>query len=193
MSLIERLQRFVVKNIQNQPHMISEHEDLAAMKSQVLEEELKLRHRWVLWYHRFDDPSWDIKSYRQVFAFGTVTDFWRMQNSLPTVFVGMFFVMKEGILPMYEDDRNLNGGIWSFRVHRRRLQETWNDILLSLIGSTIYPDAEVVNGVSINPNTSVVKVWLQHCPEDSSRCKITDSIPNLLPGKAIFLRTKNGT
>ncbi|CAK0767792.1 hypothetical protein CVIRNUC_003496 [Coccomyxa viridis] len=105
----------------------------------------------------------------------------------------MFFVMKEGILPMYEDDRNLNGGIWSFRVHRRRLQETWNDILLSLIGSTIYPDAEVVNGVSINPNTSVVKVWLQHCPEDSSRCEITDSIPNLLPGKAIFLRTKNGT
>lgn len=173
--------------------MIPKHDDVAPMKSQVLDEELKLQHRWVLWYHRFDDPSWDIKSYRQVFAFGTVTDFWRMQNSLPTVFVGMFFIMKEGILPMYEDEKNLNGGIWSFRVHRRRLQETWNDLLLSLIGSTVYPDADVINGVSINPNTSVVKVWLRECPVDSSRCEITDGIPNLLPGKAIFLRTKNGT
>ena len=155
-------------------------------------ESLPLKYRWCFWYHMLENDSWDVKSYRMVYSFATVRDFWRMQNNLPPVFAGMYFVMKDGIMPVYEDAQNLNGALYSFRIMKKKLQEVWNELLMSLIGNTLYPDPEAVNGVSINPKSCVIKVWLSHCPKEPLRCDITKSIPNLIPEKALYLLPRDG-
>lgn len=153
-----------------------------------------LSETWCMWFHMFEDNNWDIKSYRLVYSFDNVSDFWRMYNNMPSVFSGMYFVMKKGIMPTYEDPKNLEGSLYSFRIlNKKKLQEVWNDLLLSLIGNTLYPWPELINGVSINPKNCVIKVWLSAVPPQSAVCRITNQISYLYPEKALFLRTKNGT
>ena len=154
---------------------------------------MPLKYTWVLWFHRFEDGQWDVRSYRQIFEFDNVIDFWRMQNNMPSVFSGMFFLMKKGILPLYEDPQNIEGGIWSFRVQKRNIAEVWNDVLVHLIAGTLYPDLDVINGVSVNPRSAVLKMWTTSYSESVKVCPVTDRIRHLLPDKALFLRTKNGT
>ncbi len=139
-----------------------------------------------------DNDNWDVKSYRMVYSFDNVKDFWRMQNNMPPVFSGMFFVMKKGIMPVYEDKHNLNGALYSFRIVKKKIQEVWNELLLALIGNTLYPDDSIVNGISMNPKSCVIKVWLSKCPDSPERCMITNRIPYLLPEKALHLKPRDG-
>ena len=151
-----------------------------------------LKSTWCFWFHMIDNDSWDVKSYRMVYSFDNIRDFWRMQNNMPPVFSGMFFVMKKGIMPVYEDKHNLNGALYSFRIVKKELQKVWNELLLALIGDTLYPDYSIVNGVSINPKSCVIKVWLLKPPERPERCKITNRIPYLMPDKALYLKPRDG-
>ena len=156
-------------------------------------DKLPLKYTWVLWFHRFEDGKWDVKSYRQIFDFDNVTDFWRMQNNMPSVFSGMFFLMKKGILPLYEDPQNIEGGIWSFRVQKRNIAEVWNDVLIHLVAGVLHPDLDDINGVSVNPRSAVLKLWTMTHDESVKDCPVTTKIRHLLPEKALFLKTKNGT
>lgn len=155
-------------------------------------DDLKLKYRWCLWFHKIDNDCWDIKSYRMVYAFDNVRDFWRMNNNLPSVFSGMFFVMKEGIMPVYEDPKNIEGALYSFRIIKKKIQEVWNELLLALIGNTLYPEHEQINGVSVNPKNCVIKLWLSEEANSAQTCRVTTQIPFLIPSKALFLRQKDG-
>lgn len=146
-----------------------------------------LSHAWSMWYHKLDDDHWNISSYRKVFTFNTVQDYWRMANNMPSVFSGMYFVMRENILPIYEDDSNLAGGVWSFRLVKRKLQDSWNMTLLHLIGNSLTNDMLQINGVSINPKNSVLKLWLRCPPDDPQHCNITTTIPFVVPNKALYM------
>ena len=152
---------------------------------------LPLKEKWSMWFHRLDDNDWSIRSYRLVYTFSTVQDFWRMANSLPPVYSGLFFLMKEGVQPMWEHESNKNGAIWSFRVAaKKKLHEVWNDLLVRLVGNTLVPDDELVNGVSINPKNFVIKVWLREHPGDGATCDVSDKIPHLQPERALLLRAR---
>ena len=154
---------------------------------------LPLSSAWAIWYHKCDDDRWDIGSYRKVFTFDTVQDFWKMANAMPPVSAGgLYFVMRAGVLPIYEDEQNEPGGMWSFRLNKRKLQESWTLTLLHLVGNTLATDMRPVNGVSINPNTAVMKIWVGRAPEDTERPDITASIPNVQPTKAKYTPHRRG-
>lgn len=148
-------------------------------------DDVSLSNEWCIWFHRVDDPSWDIQSYRKIFSFRTVCECWQMLNHLPSISAGMFFVMKAGILPIYEDKENMHGSMYSFRIAKRKFHEAWQDVICAAIGNTLYPDSDSVTGVSCNPKNNVIKLWLKTCP-DKEPCKVTTSISNLMPDKALF-------
>lgn len=153
---------------------------------------LLLKYRWCLWFHMLDNNSWDVKSYRMIYSFDNVSDFWKMCNNLPSVFTGMFFLMKDGIMPVYEDKYNYDGALYSFRIIKKNLQDVWNDLMMASVGNTVYPDYTSVNGISVNPKSCVIKVWLRNCPSDPTKCAVTNKIDHLLPVKALYLRPKDG-
>lgn len=74
----------------------------------------------------------------------------------------MFF--KDGIKPMWEDPKNIDGGRWLLTIDKIRskshLNELWQSTLLSLIGSQYDKESSLVNGAVINRRFKVNKLSL---------------------------------
>ena len=72
--------------------------------------------------------------------------------------------MREGIMPMWEDPNNLNGGYWSFKVSNKYSNTIWKKITAGLVGNSLTIDnknMKYITGISISPKTSncVMKIW----------------------------------
>ena len=77
--------------------------------------------------------------------------------------MGIFFLMRDGVFPKWEDSRNINGGCWSIRVSRSEICNTWNELTMAMIGEYLYNKEErndEINGLSISPkkNFCVIKI-----------------------------------
>ena len=110
-------------------------------------------------------------------------------NNIPNIYIGLSFIMKENIFPVYEDPENINGGAWSFRILRKDLTQVWNDIVLSLLGNTLFDDMDNINGISLNPKNCVIKIWTKNIPEDVNKCDIVN-INNVDKTKVLFMISK---
>ena len=105
-------------------------------------------------------------SYKKLHIFNTVESFWGLYNYLPSVTNGMFFLMREkkngrAIFPLWEDPTNINGGGWSFKVHKNFADNAWLELSTYLIGETICPEPKDIIGISISPKKYYVtiRVW----------------------------------
>ncbi len=108
----------------------------------------------------------------QVVTFGTVEDFWAVYNHIELASrLGAgsdYSVFKKGIKPMWEDDKNKNGGRWLLNLDKKMrmttLDSAWMEILLCLIGESFGDDDcnGIVNGavVSIRNKGDKIGVWL---------------------------------
>lgn len=120
---------------------------------------------FTLWYHSLENKKWDINSYIKLVVIKSLRDFWEVYNSISTFNNGMFFLMKENIAPIWEDKHNINGGVWSFRLSRKVLDKTWNELSIALIGNTLLENNDKnssnINGISVVPKkyNCVLKIW----------------------------------
>ena len=65
------------------------------------EDETLLHRSWTFWFHKIDNITWEMDSYRQVYTFNNILDFWKLFNNINSFHLGMSFIMREGILPIY--------------------------------------------------------------------------------------------
>ena len=120
--------------------------------------------KWTLWFHKMTDTNWEKKTYRKVYTFDNINDFWKMYNNLPNITSFLLFLMKDGVYPIYEDPIHINGGCWSYRVFRKDLQNAWLELCISSIGE-IFQNKDDITGISVNPKNCVLKVWSKTLPE----------------------------
>jgi len=151
-----------------------------------------LNTRWVVWYHNPSDQSWTSDSYKDILEIHTIEDFLVLKNSwkscLPEVSEGMYFMMRKtnedkSILPMWEDEHNKNGGVWSFKINKEDAENVWFKLCTFTIGENICNDinnSSYINGISISPkkNFCIVKIW-------NSDNKMNET--NILSNKMTFL------
>ena len=76
----------------------------------------------------------------------------------------MFFLMKDGINPIFEDKQNINGGYWSLRITKKEATDIWNKILYYMCVDSITTDdkyEDKINGLSVSPkiNNCIFKIW----------------------------------
>jgi hypothetical protein len=77
----------------------------------------------------------------------------------------MLFVMKKGILPLWEDPQNRTGGAFSFKVLNKNVNLVWRHLFYVLCGETLTTDKKynhLINGISISPkkNFCIIKIWM---------------------------------
>ena len=151
-----------------------------------------LNTHWVVWYHNPSDQSWTSDSYKDILELQSIEDFLVLKNSwntcLPEVSEGMYFVMRKTldgipIFPMWEDEHNKKGGVWSFKINKEDAVNIWFKLCAHVIGENIcenIDDCKYINGVSISPkkNFCIVKIW-------SSTNDISDT--STLASSMIFL------
>ena len=126
-----------------------------------------LSDKWVLWAHLPHDTDWTLKSYINIVEFETVEEVIAVINTIPQTMIKncMLFVMKEGINPTWEDERNSKGGCFSFKIMNKQVCSVWIDLLKVVAGNTISTDQDFVNnvnGITISPKKSfcIMKIWM---------------------------------
>ena len=132
-----------------------------------------LKYKWNIWYHHEKD-NWEISGYKKIYQISTIENFWKFYNNwdkLGGVSNKHFFLMKDGINPIWEDKQNINGGCWSFKISENQSEELWEDLSIYLVCNVICPtiSSEIV-GLSIclkKNNSSVIKIWNQNSKNNS--------------------------
>lgn len=128
-----------------------------------------LNDTWTLWFHDPTNESWDKDSYIQLATVSTVEDVAGMCEGFKELWNrGMFFLMREHIMPVWEDPHNAGGGCFSFKSMKPDVSKMWFDLVARATGETLIvrdkrPDHwEKVCGVSISPKRSycIMRIWV---------------------------------
>jgi hypothetical protein len=124
----------------------------------------QLKNKWSLWFHKVNDSNWTLESYSKVFDIVTYYDVLFILKELDNITSGMFFLMKDGIIPIFEDDKNVNGGYWSIRITKKDSFDYWKKIIYYMCLDLLTTDEKnevYINGVSVSPkiNNCIFKIW----------------------------------
>jgi hypothetical protein len=164
---------------------------MAAEQPQIIEFR-KLRYKWNLWAHLPQDPDWTVKSYKRIYQFKNAEEAIAITESLPEGLVKncMLFIMRDGVAPMWEDQKNRNGGCFSYKVSNKNVYEVWRDLTYTLVGESISSNVVFVNnvtGITISPkkNFCIVKIWMTNC-EHQNPSVVTGDVKNLIPQGCLF-------
>jgi len=156
-------------------------EEMSQSEEETLTEFHNLANRWTLWTHMPHNTDWSIDSYKRLYTFTTVEETIAITETLPDVLVKncMLFLMKEGVMPIWEDPKNRNGGCFSYKVSNKNVCEVWRDLSYVLTGETISKNVSFVSnvtGITISPkkNFCIIKVWMTSCANQNAGIVATD-------------------
>jgi len=125
---------------------------------------------WILWAHLPHDTDWSIKSYTKIYEFNTLEQAVTITEMLPPKLIinCMLFLMRKGINPIWEDERNRNGGCFSYKIINKDVPGAWKQMSYLLVGETMSDNVKIlphINGITISPkkNFCIMKVWVANC------------------------------
>ena len=151
-----------------------------------------LNDTWVLWFHNPVDCNWGIDSYKKITEISTVEDFWKLNEVINEdhVINSMLFFMRDGINPMWEDNRNITGGCWSFKIPKKDVYNCWTELSITLLGesvSTKVENSSIINGISISPKKGfcIIKIWNSDSKKSSINL-LSKNIPHLFLNTSIY-------
>lgn len=126
-----------------------------------------LPNTYTLWFHSSTDQDWTINSYNEIFSFNTIDEFWTLTNAITSrpkmLLNAMFFIMRQGVKPTWEDPANNSGGCVTWKVDKEDVVQCWENMCAMYISgglNCLIPYG--INGISISPkkNNNILKVWL---------------------------------
>lgn len=129
-------------------------------------EETFLDDSWNLYFHSPDDNDWTINSYIMIGMISSVEDWCKANLGFSEIWQkGMFFIMKQDIMPLWEDPMNKDGGCFSFKVNKNEASLYWFDMACDTLSNNLGKTEEVNNnitGISITPkrNYCIIRIWL---------------------------------
>ena len=127
----------------------------------------QLNQKWILWYHSINDNRWGKDSYQKIYEINNLFDYQYIIDTFKQDHYqnGMFFCMKDGIFPNWEDPDNRSGGCLSFKITSIRVIDEWNQLLLRCIKDIIFTEHnDELNGISISPKKefNIIKIWIKN-------------------------------
>jgi len=123
-------------------------------------EKHKLANSFMLWFHNPTEKNWELASYHAILEFKSVQEYFVLENQVDDFLIknGMFFMMKNDVEPIWEHEKNVDGGCISIRLSTNESYEQWNNIVQHFVSGNL-PDN--VNGINISPkrNANIIKIW----------------------------------
>uniref|UniRef100_A0A3Q1ILV8 Eukaryotic translation initiation factor 4eb n=1 Tax=Anabas testudineus TaxID=64144 RepID=A0A3Q1ILV8_ANATE len=118
----------------------------------------KMVMEWALWFFKNDKSKTWQANLRLISKFDTVEDFWALYNHIQlssNLMSGCdYSLFKDGIEPMWEDERNRRGGRWLITLSKQQrksdLDRFWLETLLCLVGEAFDDYSDDVCGAVIN-------------------------------------------
>jgi translation initiation factor 4E len=141
-----------------------------------------LQSKWVLWYLKGDrNKDWE-DCLQQVTMFDTVEKFWGLYMKLQCAsglnWSSDYYLFKEGIKPMWEDESNVKGGRWLVVIDKAKramkLDQYWLDLILAMIGGEFEPHNDFICGavVNVRQKGDKISLWTQDSLKDDTNLQI---------------------
>ncbi|XP_020621700.1 eukaryotic translation initiation factor 4E-1A-like [Orbicella faveolata] len=141
-----------------------------------------LQNKWSLWFFKNDKAkSWK-DNLRLVTSFDTVEDFWAIYNHIQAASRLQsgcdYSLFKEGIQPMWEDDRNRQGGRWLVNTQKnfrqQELDRLWVETMMLLIGEMFGDFSTSVCGavVQIRTKGDKLAIWTNNAADKEANLSI---------------------
>jgi len=147
---------------------------------------------WTLYFHHPTNNDWGIESYQKIAEIKTPKDFWNIFSCLGNDIIenSMLFFMKEDIPPLWEDERNKNGGCWSFKIYKKHINKTWIDLCSYILTNELTVntmDSSIITGITISPKRSfsIIKIWNNDATKNNTKL-LKDDIPNVNLEESIY-------
>lgn len=130
-------------------------------------EEYNLSNTFKVWKHIVKN-NWSINGYKCIYTFNNGVQFWQLYNNwnkLGTILDKPLFLMKENVQPIWEDENNINGGCWSFKIFNSQAEELWEELSTLFVTNNLLNDTNIddeILGLSISikkNNYIVIKIW----------------------------------
>jgi hypothetical protein len=123
---------------------------------------------WTLYFHDPSDTTWSPDSYKKL---GTFSDFTGLWATLKTIGderfrAGMYFLMKDPYVPLWEHRSNIHGGSYCIKVPEATASETFQRYAAASILELASVDTKnVIVGVTISPKKGfhILKIWNSSC------------------------------
>lgn len=153
---------------QDDPLLLKKGVVVVGKKDDSVEKNYPLNSKWTLYLHNTQD-DWSQKSYKKILVIYTVEDFWRLLNNFPDFTLGSYYLMKEDILPIWEDPSNKNGCRWSYSINFNRnrkydrVYKVFEEVCMYAVGCTVFENVELINGIEVQIkqkyNKGLIKIW----------------------------------
>jgi hypothetical protein len=129
-----------------------------------------LASQWYVWVHRSDCPKWTVDTYKNIFIIKNIKTFWEFFNNFHILdkIQNQFFIMRNKIKPIYEDNENRNGGRCSIKIDSQSKfgkMDIGSEVMISLslliMNETLVPKDIEINGIeySIRNRSVLIKIW----------------------------------
>tara|TARA_B000000475_G_scaffold233390_1_gene200059 strand:+ start:197 stop:664 length:468 start_codon:yes stop_codon:yes gene_type:complete len=124
---------------------------------------MKLNSSWILWLHLPYDNDWSIDSYKKITSFSTIEDAVSVIEYMDkNIFDNyLLFIMREGILPLWEDETNIKGGCFSYKISNNNINNIWKEVSYRMIGETLNKNNMNINGITLSNKKKffIFKIW----------------------------------
>jgi hypothetical protein len=144
-----------------------------------------LQSKWVLWTHKphSENSDWTIRGYEQQATISTVEEFWYVMNGLPSMNnPDMWFLMKYGIPPIWEDPVNAQGGAFKFRISNACIDNAFLSLAVHVVTGHICRDplqSRNISGISVSPKGGNLTLSIWNNDATSVDCA---QFPTNIPG-----------
>lgn len=122
---------------------------------------------WKLYAHLPHDTDWTIHSYKYITSIQSVEELLSIQKHLQDSLIKncMLFLMRNDIMPIWEDVDNIHGGCISYKVNVDDVPKVWKELSCYTVCENMSTNLEIlqsINGITISPKKrfGILKVWL---------------------------------
>jgi hypothetical protein len=135
--------------------------------------------RWTVWVHDFDCNDWKEYNYTNVYEINSIGTFWRFFNNfhLFDKQKNQFFIMRNKIKPMYEDNENKNGGRCSIKFECLSKPGKFDNgvnimiaISMLVMNETFVSNNQDITGISysIGNRSVLIKLWYKDAKKNNA-------------------------
>lgn len=151
-------------------------------------DEMKLNTSWTVWIHENDNQDWSLSSYKSIYEINSIGSMWRFLWVLDNLNknVRQYYIMRNGITPIWEDNNNKQGAICSIMIDNmnRSSRHTRGDlgvdafsaICILVMNESFVKNNQDINGLcySIKSRSVLIKLWIK---DYESNANFIDKLP----------------
>jgi hypothetical protein len=136
-----------------------------------------LNSQWTVWVHRNDCEAWTVESYKNIYLIDSIESFWEFFNVFHKINKeeNQYFIMRNKIKPIWEDNNNRHGGICSLKINcydkNGKIDvgsELMTCLCILIMNETFIKENNEINGISyaVKNKSIYIKIWTKDLKND---------------------------